>query len=554
MPYTNPQQAVYSGFSGQSGDASIGAGANQIQSWSGLAAQATCTLPDTVATALATGRSFVLINNDATYGVEVVTSGTDVINGSITSLLLWPGDAITVTVTASGNWRVTAESLSVPTNPTLYCNWSTGSDNASGTSAHPFKSVHTALAFFRKRGWKGKPRIWMTGVEALGSNPQLHFPVNGAAGAHEPILIQSTTTTDSGQGSRTVSASSAGSGLTFATITDSTATWTVNQWQGYLCRITSGTQAGKQYWIATNTSTALTLVGTATAPAVGSTFVIEEPGSGVSWTNTLSVYGGGTVLGLHTIMLQGDGSTSSMTLYGGTTFLIQATKVKNLASGGITMRSGARIDTFGTTTTPFSDNPTLQICGGSFITSASSGSIFLQAGSYVSLSRSFFKNTPIDCQVGNGFAQVATGYLTGFSPCRNFNGTLSLVTCIFDTVTPSAAFTGAGQGAAVVVGKGSWGLLVTVQISNTPATTSPGDGVLVMKAHAEFSGVTGTGNAAVGLRLSDQGTIKNLGSNSITGTGGAIQIGSNAATTNWSTGYLGNDLAATNPQMCAVVS
>ena len=75
------------------------------------------------------------------------------------------------------------------------------------------------------------------------------------------------------------------------TLTDSSKTWTTNQYAGYTVAITSGTGLGQYRTIASNTGTALTIQGTwTTPPAAGSVYSIRTAtgGSGVivSTTNT----------------------------------------------------------------------------------------------------------------------------------------------------------------------------------------------------------------------------------------------------------------------------
>lgn len=60
------------------------------------------------------------------------------------------------------------------------------------------------------------------------------------------------------------------------TLTDSTKAWTVNQWANYAVRIVSGTGAGQIRPIASNTATALTIVGSwATNPDSTSVYVVQ---------------------------------------------------------------------------------------------------------------------------------------------------------------------------------------------------------------------------------------------------------------------------------------
>lgn len=101
---------------------------------------------------------------------------------------------------------------------------------------------------------------------------------NGAAGILiDGALANVTPTTGSATG--TATAGSAGSGITFGTLTDSGATWTVNDAAliGKFVVITGGTGSGQVKVIVSNTATALTIAGTWTAPTGTSTYALQSP-------------------------------------------------------------------------------------------------------------------------------------------------------------------------------------------------------------------------------------------------------------------------------------
>lgn len=87
-------------------------------------------------------------------------------------------------------------------------------------------------------------------------------------------LVNSTLTTGTATG--TATAGTAGSGATFGTLTDSGQTWTVNNLRGRILTITGGTGSGQIRVISSNTATAITVVGTWTAPTGSSTYVIQD--------------------------------------------------------------------------------------------------------------------------------------------------------------------------------------------------------------------------------------------------------------------------------------
>lgn len=91
-----------------------------------------------------------------------------------------------------------------------------------------------------------------------------------------------TSTLATGSASGTLTAGSAGSGTTYGTATDGAATWTVNDLRGRFISILTGSGSGQTRVISSNTGTVITIVGTWTAPANLSTYVIQDPGVNIT--------------------------------------------------------------------------------------------------------------------------------------------------------------------------------------------------------------------------------------------------------------------------------
>jgi hypothetical protein len=108
---------------------------------------------------------------------------------------------------------------------------------------------------------------------------------------------------------------------------------------------------------------------------------------------------------------------------------------------------------------------------------------------------------------------------------------------IFDAVTPAPVSSGTvveGTGAVIVIGTKSVGLISNVEISNTPATTSPGDAILVQDgSQVTISTVVGSGNAGVGLRVNIMSDFRRNSPTTVTGTLGDVKLGG-AAIQPWS--------------------
>lgn len=113
--------------------------------------------------------------------------------------------------------------------------------------------------------------FWLSGFQSK----------NGLQSNNGGLLISGALANSSpatGTATGTATAGTAGSGATFGTLTDSGQTWTVNDLRGRYVVITAGTGNGQSRVISSNTATAITVVGTWTAPVAASTvYAIQEP-------------------------------------------------------------------------------------------------------------------------------------------------------------------------------------------------------------------------------------------------------------------------------------
>ncbi len=104
------------------------------------------------------------------------------------------------------------------------------------------------------------------------------------------------TSADGGTGVATGTATSGTAGsltsaTTFGTITDTGQSWATNNLRGKLIVTTGGTGSGQTKAIASNTATAITIAGTWTAPANGTTYIIEDPSSVINATKATPATG-----------------------------------------------------------------------------------------------------------------------------------------------------------------------------------------------------------------------------------------------------------------------
>lgn len=163
----------------------------------------------------------------------------------------------------------------------------TGSDSNDGlTALTPLATVKAAL---RKvpRGLRHPVVVsiaagtYAQGAYISGFYSDPDDPANGAYLELRGAMAQATVATGSATGTLTGSAagSPTSTPVTHGTATDSGQSWTTDDLRGKFLEITSGTQSGALIPIATNTATVITVAGTWTAPAIGSTYRIVEPGA-----------------------------------------------------------------------------------------------------------------------------------------------------------------------------------------------------------------------------------------------------------------------------------
>lgn len=161
-----------------------------------------------------------------------------------------------------------------------------GSDSNPGTAQLPFATVQAALDSLPKQIKNPTTVNIMAGtfpgyvVDGFVISPSR--TVNPNYLHIKGTLVDATIAT--GTTSGTLTAYAAASGSTFAVLTDSTQSWTTNNLAGKLVQIVTGTGSGESsmYVIYSNTATAITLVGNATATAAGATYAILDHGTNIS--------------------------------------------------------------------------------------------------------------------------------------------------------------------------------------------------------------------------------------------------------------------------------
>lgn len=467
---------------------------------------------------------------------------------------------ITDSLTVLGNLYVSGTiTTNLVLNPNYYIDPINGNDgnNHSGTIGDPLASMGEALKRL-SLPYSGSATVnFVTGTFDLTNIPTIILPSNQGVGIHSNPIMFKGLMIDGGLGTRTASVGTTGSGVTFGTVTDSTGGLTVNAWRGYYIRYTSGNNNGRTFMIASNTSNVFTICGAHFGTiSNGDTFVVEKPGSKLSWTGNLSLLGNGNTLGIQNIELAGPGG-SSVTRFTQVGLEVSGLWITGIGSGQCQLNHSSLsllqqsvvFTNTGLTSTPI----------GVYFKSANGGNPLTQTvASRISIRRSLFDGCPIDIQQPS-FCQIQDSYHVGNSYIRAINNSfISIIQNRLDTVSSAPVGPGGISGSAIVISNGATGFLQSVDISNTPANVGFGDGISVLEgSRVDISGVVGSGNTGMGIRTRRSSGIKNLLNNTISGSLGEIQLGVSGSSSTWaqanSTGSL-TDIGSSLPEFCWIIS
>ncbi len=443
------------------------------------------------------------------------------------------------------------DNLILPLNVDLFFA-TTGNDANPGTLAQPLLTLAEGLRRVG-HGWRGSCKFtFANGTYPLGADQVLL--IRQGVGQQAQPMQWLAGNADSGLGPRTASGGTAGAGATFGTLVDSVGGLTVNAHVGRTVRFTGGLPAslvGRRYRILSNDATTFTLVGALAAAPTTSTYVVEDPGAIFSYTGNLSLASAGAILGMQNIRWSGPGGTSLVQIFN-TTLATDNCQFNGWGTGGFQLRALSAVLSI-TAVLPIPSLGIVQVVGPYFAPTTNGSTITTLATCTENVSRAFYNGAAHDTEQAGTFFQVTDSAFTQAAWLRLIGANCaSLARCRFQTVTPvpaSAAFIGC-SGAAVVAGKGTFLEVVQVDVSNTPATTAPGDAYLIAdRSNADFSSATGTGNAGIGVRVSHLSAIRNGGSNTVTGAGGDVKIGGNAVST-WAGLGQQTDIAAAAPELC----
>src|SRR6185295_3082136 len=389
--------------------------------------------------------------------------------------------------------------------PIFYVDPVFGNDSNSGTVFFPFATIDHALKALTP-GWYGLATVRLrAGVHTLASRTVFPASLGDSTSTAGNLLFDGIDNTDSGLGTRTSNSGTTGGTFpspVFGTVVDNVGGLTVNAWRGSFVRFTSGaTLNGRCFLIASNSSTTFTICGSIPVAPTTETFVVEHPAATVTWASS-EVMQGTLPVGFQNIWLAGGGGSNSLQL-GGFIMGLQKCKFSSIGTGGLRLRNGSGLADLLAIQGYLGNTSIVQQCGSHFKDleiQIRLGSTSGLGPSQVNLNRSLFENA--DTEHFNGTTiQYINSYFVGNSWVRMGYGSVGLISsCRFDAVTPApiiSSIIASAFGAAVVFSKRSSGTVGACDISNTPATTAPGDGTLVEDSSTiDIADTIGTGNAA----------------------------------------------------------
>jgi hypothetical protein len=215
-----------------------------------------------------------------------------------------------------------------------------GSDNGPCSAASPCATIPGTLAKVPK-GIAHPVVITLNAGNYAGfSLDSFRFmkPASSSAGAYLTIkgtYVAATATTGSSTG--TATSGGAGTvGVSGGTLTQTGAGWTVNNFAGKLAHTLTGTGANQYRHIVSNTADTLTVVGTWTAPANGTTFEILDYGAVVnSAMNRPATYLGAEGANSHAIIVAGNTGEYSTSSTTGPLIVLDGLKIAPASGFGI---------------------------------------------------------------------------------------------------------------------------------------------------------------------------------------------------------------------------
>jgi hypothetical protein len=402
----------------------------------------------------------------------------------------------------------------------IYVDAATGNDAAIGSQTYPLASLDEALARLPQT-WKKKCRIYLSAATyTLNGGYSVRVGRNTGI-ADNPLLIIGTMSDL--VGTRTISSVVDSSGV--LSVRDNTFAPTLDQYHGRFVRFTSGAAVGVVRLIrgtAVDGTVDLNAPITSSKPVAGDTFVIEQPGTIISFNSSVTFYGsGGGALDMGMQALRWVSAGGSLNFIG--KFCGVQTEVS------------------------LNTNRTLGVLGGSFYGGPTSG---LPVAEYLSNLNLFHAgvyvhdgNSSTGIQVGQGSSLIGSFVLgsvgvTASGPASalsfwNLEAKSSQLRLWTASEFRHVTYGGTGR----IRSSPSNGLLLSdgslcSKVQSLDVSSCAGDGILLdYRSHIDtMTSVTGSGNTGVGLNCQHGSQAYVAVGVTLTGTGGDCKAGASTAT------------------------
>jgi hypothetical protein len=421
-----------------------------------------------------------------------------------------------------------------------------GSDSNDGlTVGTPLLTLQAAVAKLPS-SWKQKCRI----VLAAGTytiEGAYNLRIGTPIGQGEPLVIQGAME-DSGLGERTITGVTTYGAGYVVSVTDSTLTPTLDQYEGYFIRMTvcaSSGCVGMRRMIRSNTIGGqfdfnVGSMSTSVKPAVGDKFVLERPASVISYNNRVNIGSPGL------------GTDAIANVNYAPSLITHQVKLSGVGSSAAIVVDRASI--WANVTQSYMDNAntSIQLVNGSLLRSGPTGSGLLADGLTNSSTPDRY-GAGLYCynpSGGVGGIYVQASRLSGNLVGRNSKILASYTNTLLDLsfLSLNGGYVSCDQGANFrhsalpygpqgrIINSTTYGVsfdffAFSSHFRDLDISSCSGNGIFVgLASYLPTSEVTGSGNGGAGIQVSYGGYLYERTGMTITGTSGEVKVGGQTTT------------------------